>query len=63
MCTPLDLLKEDSEKPYIKALRYLQRSEQVNIDWGGDNNLLDPYMLGLWLGDGFTNKAAIINED
>lgn len=63
LCTPLDLLKEDSEKPYIKTLRYLQRSEQVNIDWGGDNNLLDPYMLGLWLGDGFTNKAAIINED
>lgn len=61
--TPLDLLKEDSEKPHIKALRYLQRSEQVNIDWGGDNNLLDPYMLGLWLGGGVINRAAIINED
>jgi len=60
--TPIDILNEDSKKSYISGLRYLQRAEDVNINMGKDV-LLDPYMLGLWLGDGFTNKSAIVNED
>lgn len=40
----------------------MERAENINIDRGFEP-ILDPYMLGLWLGDGYTNKAAIINED
>lgn len=61
LATPLDIIKEDANKKYIGQNRYLQRSS-VNINRNADL-LLDPYYLGLWLGDGFTNSPSIINED
>ena len=61
LATPLDIIKEDANKKYIGQNRYLQRSS-VNINRNVDL-LLDPYYLGLWLGDGFTNSPSIINED
>lgn len=60
--TPVDIIKEDSERSYYKQLRYLERADEINFDRHKDL-LIDPYFLGLWLGDGYTNRAAIINED
>lgn len=62
LATPLELMKEDLHKSYIKQNRYLKRVHPTNNNVSS-NLLLDPYYLGLWLGDGFTNSPAIINED
>lgn len=62
MATPLELMKEDLHKSYIKQNRYLKRVHPTDNNVSS-NLLLDPYYLGLWLGDGFTNSPAIINED
>lgn len=60
--TPVDIIKEDSEKSYCKQLRYLERADEINLDRHKEL-LIDPYFLGLWLGDGTKNKAVITNED
>lgn len=60
--TPVDIIKEDSEKSYCKRLRYLERADEINLD-RHKQLLIDPYFLGLWLGDGTKNKAVITNED
>lgn len=62
LATPLELMKEDLHKSYIKQNRYLKRVHPADNNVSS-NLLLDPYYLGLWLGDGFTNSPAIINED
>lgn len=62
LATPLELMKEDLHKQYIKQNRYLKRVHPTDNNVSS-NLLLDPYYLGLWLGDGFTNSPAIINED
>lgn len=62
LSTPLDLIKEDAEIKHKKNLRYLQRSKGILPDYHR-NLLIDPYLLGLWLGDGFTRKPAIITAD
>lgn len=62
LATPLELMKEDLHKSYIKQNRYLKRVHPTDNNVS-PNLLLDPYYLGLWLGDGFTNSPAIINED
>lgn len=62
LATPLELMKEDLHKSYIKQNRYLKRVHPTDNNVSSDL-LLDPYYLGLWLGDGFTNSPAIINED
>ena len=60
--TPVDIIKEDSEKSYYKQLRYLERADEINLDRHKEL-LIDPYFLGLWLGDGSTNRSEITNED
>lgn len=60
--TPLELLNENKEKPYYQAIRYLQRVKDVLPDWKKDL-LIDPYILGVWLGDGYTNKACFVTAD
>ena len=62
LATPLELMKQDLHKSYIKQNRYLKRVHPTDNNVSS-NLLLDPYYLGLWLGDGFTNSPAIINED
>lgn len=62
LATPIDLIEEDSNKNYTKNTRYLQRVKNVLKD-NNSNLLIDPYILGLWLGDGFTKKAEFISED
>ncbi len=62
LATPLELMKEDLHKSYMKQNRYLKRVHPTDNNVSS-NLLLDPYYLGLWLGGGFTNSPAIINED
>lgn len=60
--TPVKIMTEVSNKTYKKQNYYLQKAEPINIYKNG-KLLLDPYYLGLWLGDGFIRKTTIINED
>ena len=62
LATPVDLLKENSYKKYKGNIRYLQRVANIDIDRHNDL-FIDPYILGLWLGDGFTNHASICTID
>lgn len=63
LANPLEIIKEDSKKSYIKQNRYLERADEIDIHNPNSNILLDPYLLGLWLGDGSTNKAEFTSED
>ena len=63
LANPLEIIKEDSEKSYIKQNRYLERADEIDIHNPNSNILLDPYLLGLWLGDGSTNKSEFTSED
>ena len=63
LANPLEIIKEDSDKSYIKQNRYLERADEIDIHNSNSNILLDPYLLGLWLGDGSTNKAEFTSED
>ena len=66
LATPLEILKEDQTNNYKKHLRYLERADIVeNMEQfrGKCEFMLDPYMLGLWLGDGTRNKATFTTED
>lgn len=60
--TPIDLIAEDKNKSYKKNLRYLQRVKDV-IPIKYTELLIDPYILGLWLGDGFVKKPSFITTD
>ena len=62
--TPVDLLKETQHRKYINNLRYLQRVKDILPErYTNDQLLIDPYILGLWLGDGFVKKPTIITQD
>ena len=60
--TPVEIITEVSNRPYKKQNYYLQKAEPISI-YKNSKLLLDPYYLGLWLGDGFVRKTTIINED
>ena len=60
--TPVDIIAEDKNKNYKKNLRYLQRVKDV-IPVKYTELLIDPYILGLWLGDGFVKKPSFITAD
>ena len=62
--SPVDLLKETQHRKYINNLRYLQRVKDILPErYTNDQLLIDPYILGLWLGDGFIKKPTIITQD
>lgn len=62
--TPVDLLKEESQKNYKKNIRYLQRVKDVIPEFYEEQDLLiDPYILGLWIGDGFVKSPSFISAD
>ena len=65
------LLKQESDfnisvKDFLTLSKYLQRnslSYKVGIEFNERNIQLDPYILGLWLGDGHSSSARITNQD
>ena len=55
-----------SVKDYLKLPKFLQRntlSYKTGIEFPEKNIPIDPYIIGLWLGDGSSNSAAITNQD
>ena len=53
-------------KDYLKLPKFLQRnslSYKVGIEFIEKNIPIDPYIIGLWLGDGTSNSAAITNQE
>ena len=63
LASPIELLKEDQAVSYKKHLRYLERADHPNAFRESCKFMLDPYMLGLWLGDGTRNKSTFTTED
>jgi SpoVK/Ycf46/Vps4 family AAA+-type ATPase len=56
---PLD---EYLKKP--KSWKALYKGYRTDVDWPEDNDLpLDPYILGMWLGDGSSHHPQITNTD
>jgi superfamily II RNA helicase len=55
-----------SIKKFLKLPKSLQRnslSYKVGVEFPEKKLKLDPYILGLWLGDGHSNSATITNQD
>ncbi len=55
-----------SIKKFLKLPKSLQRnslSYKVGVKFPEKKIELDPYILGIWLGDGHSNSAAITNQD
>lgn len=49
-----------TNKPYLKAHYSLIKTK---FDWKENEHIIDPYLLGLWLGDGSSDSTSIANED
>lgn len=58
----VNLLKEESSASYKNNIRYTKRASSIDRNWNREVKL-DPYFLGLWLGDGSTNDVEITNID
>lgn len=56
-----DLIVKFKSNPYYSSRCYLERAE--NIDNWNSEVILDPYILGLWLGDGTTGQPEFESMD
>ena len=56
-----DLIIKFKNNPYYSSRCYLERAE--NIDNWNSELLLDPYLLGLWIGDGTTGQPELESMD
>ena len=60
--TPIQIISETNNKTIDYNNIFLEKSR--SIDFSRKNDLLlDPYFLGLWLGDGCKKKPQIVNTD
>ena len=53
-------------KDYLKLSKFLQRnslSYKVGVEFPEKDIQIDPYIIGLWLGDGSSNQAEITNQE
>ena len=48
------------KRPYLKAHYSLIKTQ---FDWPEKQHIIDPYFLGLWLGDGCSDSSTIANMD
>lgn len=56
-----DLILKFKQNPYYSQRCFLERAS--NIDSWDSNQILDPYILGLWLGDGTTGQPEFESMD
>lgn len=56
LSTAPELMKMNTSKGY-----YISKSDAINYPY--QNIIIDPYWLGLWLGDGDATRMSISNED
>lgn len=61
--TPAELLEKFTRTPSCRDKYYLYRTKGSNFGKEKINNSFDPYLLGLWLGDGNCSKPAITTTD
>lgn len=59
--TPVTLMERFEKTPSCRDKYYLYRKD--GLDFGDRHNDFDPYMLGLWLGDGTKSKPTITTAD
>ncbi len=60
--TAEEMLAEEAEVSYKGKLRYTKHASNLDKAWNRKVTL-DPYFLGLWLGDGSTGKVSVTNMD
>jgi len=59
--TPVELMDRFANRPSCRDKHFLYRSTNVHFE---DTNVpFDPYMLGLWLGDGNSYAPTITTMD
>lgn len=59
--TPVTLMEKFNRTPSCRDKYFLYRKN--GLDFGDRENSFDPYLLGLWLGDGTNSKPAITTAD
>lgn len=59
--TPITLMERFNRTPSCRDKYYLYRKD--GLYFGEQGNSFDPYLLGLWLGDGTTSKPTITTAD
>ena len=59
--TPITLMERFNRTPSCRDKYYLYRKD--GLYFGEQRNSFDPYLLGLWLGDGTTSKPTITTAD
>ena len=62
LATAEELIEEQSRLQYKAGIRYTKRATNVDTNWDREVKI-DPYFLGLWLGDGSTGRVEITNID
>jgi len=60
--TPLELIEESKSVKYKDNIRYTKRASGLDKEWSSSVKI-DPYFLGLWLGDGCSGSVSITNID
>lgn len=62
LANAIELINEEDDASYKSNIRYTKRASNVDSSWNSELNL-DPYLLGVWLGDGTKNKVEITSID
>ena len=62
-----DNIVEISVKNYLTLPKYIKKDwlkgYKVGVDFPNKKVMFDPYIIGLWLGDGSSNESRISNQD
>ena len=61
--TPIELMERFARTPSCRDKYYLYRTKGSNFGKDLTGNSFDPYLLGLWLGDGNCSKPSITTAD
>lgn len=61
--TPIELMERFARTPSCRDKYYLYRTKGSNFGKDLTGNSFDPYLLGLWLGDGNCSKSSITTAD
>jgi hypothetical protein len=60
---PVEIIVADFVKLPESTRKHLMGYKSTGINWPGRNVGLDPYLMGLWLGDGFSNGTDFASDD
>lgn len=60
---PIEIMVEDFVKLPESTRKHLMGFKSTGINWPVRSVGLDPYLMGLWLGDGFSNGTDFASDD